>query len=57
MSKKFAIEEKLLLEVLNYLATRPYGEIFKLIAVLQNLEQIKEQPDVVVPDAQEQKTD
>ena len=41
MDKKFEISEKLLNNVLGYLGTQPYQEVFQLIQGLQN--EVKEQ--------------
>ncbi len=40
----FTIDEKLANAVLQYLASRPYGEVFQLIAALTKLEKVEEKP-------------
>lgn len=35
------IDEKLLNELINYLARRPYAEVFRMIATLGQLEEVK----------------
>ena len=40
----FKIEEQLANAVLQYLASRPYGEVFQLIAALTKLEKVEEKP-------------
>lgn len=35
--KKLEVEEKLLMDILNYLATKPYAEVYGLIGRLQML--------------------
>ena len=39
MSKKFIVEEQDMLNLLNYLTSRPWGEVHALIAVYSNLKQ------------------
>jgi hypothetical protein len=39
---RFLIEEKLGQEIINYLSTRPYGEVWTLINKLQQLEKHQE---------------
>lgn len=34
------IEEKLAVEVLNYLATKPYSEVFQLVSALQQIKPV-----------------
>jgi len=46
---KYAIEEGLVNAILNYLAQRPYQEVFKVVSALQSLkpvDQVVEQPKV-----------
>lgn len=38
----FKINEKVLQDVLNYLATRPYVEVYQFLAILTRLEKIEE---------------
>jgi len=40
--KTFKLTEQLGQELLNYLASRPYAEVFQLVQKLQTLEEIKE---------------
>ena len=41
---EYRVEEGLLNEVLNYIAKRPYIEVFKLVSQLQSCEKIEEKP-------------
>ena len=43
--KQFKIEEEKTQAVINYLATCPYGQVYQLIALLMQLEEIKEKKD------------
>ena len=46
---KFIIEEQDAQSILNYLATKPFQEVFNLIPVLQNLKKVEEESkDVVI---------
>ena len=40
--KEFKVSEELATAVLNYLAGRPYVEVFQLVNALQKLEEIKQ---------------
>lgn len=43
---RFSIEQKLLKNIINYLATKPYNEVQTLIAsIQQDIKQIKEEKD------------
>jgi hypothetical protein len=49
--KKYQLGEKLIQDILNYLATKPYGETFQLIANIQREashqpEEKKEEPPI-----------
>jgi hypothetical protein len=48
MKRKFIIEEKLAQDILEYLASRPYREVFELIAALQRVEELPVVPLPVV---------
>lgn len=39
--KQFKVNENLIQVTLQYLATRPYAEVFQLISELQKVEEIK----------------
>lgn len=41
--REFKITEKTLIDVLQYLAQRPYQEVAEIIEVLRQLEQIEEE--------------
>jgi hypothetical protein len=41
--KEFKITEQQAQAILNYLSTCPYGQVYQLVAILMNLEEIKEQ--------------
>jgi hypothetical protein len=43
MSKTFKITEEQAQQILNYLSTCPYGQVYQLVAILMNLKEIKEQ--------------
>lgn len=38
--KKFEISEQLANAILQYLASRPYAEVYQLVAALQKIEEI-----------------
>jgi len=40
--KEYKIEEQILNGVIQYLSTKPYAEVFKIMSVLSKLEEIKE---------------
>lgn len=40
--KQFVIREDLAQEILNYLATRPYSEVYKIIAKFQQMPNAEE---------------
>lgn len=42
----YKIKKEILQETLNYLAQKPYFEVFKLITELQKLEEVKEVKEV-----------
>lgn len=39
----FTIDEKLANAILNYLATRPYAEVFQLINAISQLKKVEEE--------------
>ena len=39
----YKIEKKLIEALLQYLASRPYAEVFQFVGLLQQLEEIKEE--------------
>lgn len=43
MSKKFIITEEILNGIVQYLASKPYGEVAEGIQALSTLEEIKEE--------------
>ncbi len=43
--KKYEIDEKLANELLNYLAQKPYLEVFQLVAAIQRLGEIRYNDD------------
>lgn len=43
---KFIIEEDFAQAILNYLATKPYNEVFKMVDKLKQMPVLKEEPKV-----------
>jgi hypothetical protein len=43
MTKNYKIEEKVLNATIQYLASRPYAEVFQLLQALQQSQEVKEE--------------
>jgi len=58
--KQFIIQEDLANAILQYLASKPYGEVFQLISALQQLrmfESPKPQEEKLKPEKQKEETE